>query len=361
MRRTLCLLISLCVLLILGTGFANESNADSAPPVAGAGSLADMKPIKLTMSTSKTEKADAATVAYYNRVSKRSDGKVSFDFYFTSSLVTNIREVPNALKAGICDVSQLNMGNYTGLFPLNSSIVSIPFMGMNDNTTGVYGKLMEAYPDLNAEYAKAGIKLLSYSITRPFNIHVKLKEKYSQPSDLSGLKIAGVTVTDMEILKKAGVIPVTVAYPDIYSSLEKNVINGVVNHAGPVVYTKFYTHVNNHIVFGENSGMFVDVVAYVMRLETWNALPREVQQIFMEEAAQFQKDDFKVMKDTETALQKLAADKGGYYIVLTGEQIQPWKKIAADTVEKLIAEKEKANPKFRDMYKSALELIAKSK
>jgi len=378
MKKVFSLLILICILSVLAVGCGSSSapSADTAPstdtapsadtgPAAGtapkADPFADMKPINLIMSTTKPEKADTATTAYYNRVTERTGGKVTFDFYYSGSLVSNPRELPDALQSGICDVTQLNLCNYPTILPLNSSAVSMPFMGMNDDTIGVYGQLMEMYPELEAEYRKIGVKLLSYSVTRPYNVHVKLNGEYTGPSDFNGIKIAGATNADLEILQKAGAVPVTVSYSDLYASLEKNVINGLCQHAGPVLNNSLYEHVNTHLIFGENSGMFVDVIAYVMRLETWDSLPEAVQKVFIEEAAQFQKEDFEKMKADETSLQKVAAERGNSYIILRDDQIKSWKDLAADTIEKIISENEKISPNFREMHETALKLIDEAK
>lgn len=380
MKRKLCLILALALIFVtlaacgekpastptptptpVSTPDAPPADTDEPPPV-DSDPFADMEPVTIIMSTSKNERADAATVDFYNRVSERTGGKVKFDFYFSSSLVSSIRDVPEALAAGICDVTQMNMVNYTGIFPLNSAIIGVPFMGMSDETIGVYGELMELYPQLEEEYAAAGVKLLSYSITRPYNLHINTKKEYSSIADIAGIKIGGSTPNDMEILQSAGAVPVSVMFPEIYQSLEKGVINGVLNHSAAVFNTSWYEHANQHIIFGENSGMFVDVVAYVMRLDTWNSLPEAVQQVFLEEAEQFKGEDFQVMRSSEDKLIEYCENTDGHdYIILDEQEIQAWRDIAAPTIQKIIAEKNGVDPQFEEMYNKALELIAKAK
>lgn len=368
MKKTLCAILA--VLMLVGCLAAcggnptpsaapstQPSQAPSAAPFAEpsgapeADPFADMDEIQLIYSSTKNEKADAAQLAYLDAITEASGGKVQFDVYLSNSLISSTRDIPDGVASGIADIATLNINNYTGLFPLNHNVISIPLTGVTDAARlDVMNYMYDKYPELEQEFTDAGLKLLGWSTTNASNLGVKLGKEYTSIADIKNVKITGASETEMDILADAGAVPVTIAFPEIYQSLEKNVISGFMNHSAPAFSMSFYEHIDNWVVFGEGSGIDTNLVAVCMGLDKWNSLPAEVQALF----EQFEPDRAAAELQTQLSFDKMLKEKmqedGKHYVVLTEEQIAEWEPFVQPIKDQIISDMEASHPGFEAMY-----------
>lgn len=373
MKKTLSLLLALTMLLACltacGGGSANQTPAPTGgQPATGAPAtqnpgqddpFADMKEITLTYSSTKNEKADAAQLAWLQSITDASGGKVKFDVYLSNSLVSSTRDLPDALATGVADIATLNMDNYTGMFPLNYNLLSIPFTGItNECRLDVMNYMYSKYPELEQEFTDNGLKLLGWSTTNGNNLGVKLGKEYTGIADLKNVKVSGSSSASVEILAAAGAVPVTVAFPEIYQSLEKNVINGFMNHSAPAFSMGFHEHVDNWIVFGEDSGLYFNLVAVCMGLDKYNELPDAVKALFEQAEPARAAAELETQLRFDAMLKQAMEDAGKHYVVLSEEQLAEWKPYVQPSVDKILADLEASHPGFGAMYADLCDYVA---
>ncbi len=343
---------------------AGEEKPAEGQPQAPAGDVNwdDIEPIELIVSSTKTEAADAALVAFTDRITERTQGKVTFSFFWGGSLV-KANEVVDALQVGTCDLAQVNYSNFENLFPMNCNVLAVPFMGMTTGTTEVYEQLLAAHPELQAELDNNGVHLCGYSMTAPYNLYMDSDAEIRKPEDLSGKKVICLQMNVMEFLTSVSCAPVQAAFSDFFTSIQGGVADGIITHGGVVNMQGITDEISQEIIFGENSGLYMETVAYCMGKDKWDSLPAEVQQVFVEEAEQFHLDDQAVQNGHDAIQRKAAEDAGHNYYVLTEEEVKVWK----DAMDPFIQDKLDeigALPgceKFREIYEDALSMIEAAK
>lgn len=351
-----------------GKGQDAAANNNASAPEESTGEASsdvnwdEIDPVELIVSSTKNENADAALVAFTERITERTQGKVTFSFYWGGSLVA-APEVVNGLQAGTCDMAQVNVSNFENLFPLNCNALAIPFMGMSAETTEIYPELAAKYPELSAEFEAQSLQLIGYSMSSPYNIFINSKSEIKTPADLSGSKLVCLQQTIMSFLSSNNCAPVQASFADFYTSIQGGVADGIVQNSGVINQQGITDLVNQELIFGENSGMYVELVTYCMNKDKWDSLPQAVQQVFEEESVQFHQDD-QALQNGHANKQKEAAEAAGHrYWVMTEEEMQPWKDALAPFIQTKIDEISAMDgcENFKTIYEDALTMIAEKK
>ncbi|MGQ7249467.1 TRAP transporter substrate-binding protein [Halomonas sp. V046] len=142
---------------------------------------------------------------------------------FPSGTLAKPDDIYEATVNGIADIGATAQGYTAGRFPL-TQIVELP--GVSD--TAVQGSciLQTLYDDglLDEEYADT--KVLYMFTTGPGYIHT-VDTDVRTPADLEGLRIRRPTAVAGDILENMGASPVGMPAPDIYTSMQRGVIDGL--------------------------------------------------------------------------------------------------------------------------------------
>jgi TRAP-type C4-dicarboxylate transport system substrate-binding protein len=100
-------------------------------------------------------------------------------------------------------------------------------------------------------------------------------------AELQGKKINVMTGYQRKVFNEVGWIPVNMQVPELYESLSRGVIEGIFLTAAAVVPMKFYEIGKAQVIFGPNS---MNNAPLAFNLDSWNHLPKDVQEAFMEAA-----------------------------------------------------------------------------
>ncbi|WP_165857524.1 TRAP transporter substrate-binding protein [Marinobacter sp. JSM 1782161] len=142
---------------------------------------------------------------------------------FPSGTLTKADDAYEGAVNGISDIAITAQGYTAGRFPL-SQIVELP--GVASTASQGACVLQTLYDDgqIASEYEDTHV--LFMFTTGPGYIHTRdtLVEK---PSDLDGLRIRRPTAVAGDILENMGASPVGMPAPDIYTSMQRGVIDGL--------------------------------------------------------------------------------------------------------------------------------------
>ncbi|MCI8538452.1 MAG: TRAP transporter substrate-binding protein DctP [Oscillospiraceae bacterium] len=340
---------------------AGPANSTPAAPVDGD-ALAGLEPRELIVASVRGEGPDEALIAYTDRITERTGGKITFSFFFGGSLA-KANEAVDALQNGVCDIMMVNVSNFENLFPLNATVLAVPFMGMNTQTTEVYPELAAKYPELSQEFEAQNLKLLSYSMTAPYNLGISSDKEIRVPSDLAGTKVICLQENIMNFLSAQNAAPVQVGFADFYTSIQGGVAQGIIQNGGPINTQGIYDLLNQYLIFGEDGGLYMELVTYCMNNDVWNSLPDAVKTIFEEEAVEFHTHDQRVLNENIRILEENAAAQSSRYWEMTEEEMAPWKEAMAPFIQEKIDEIS-AKPgcsNFHAIYDDALAMIADAK
>jgi len=302
--------------------------------------------IKLKFSTSfmPPEPPNVQAMHTLDAVEKKTDGRVKFERHLAGAL-GGPKEQLGLVKTGAVDIISLHVDQYPQELPLhqitNTEQLVTNAQGVA-NVTAITQEIPETARLLEAEQKKNNIKIFYFHANGPTGLTPRFVAK--SLADLKGKKVNVITAYQRDVFKELGWIPVNVQIPELYEGLSRGVIDAIFMATAAVLPLRWNEVGKSHLYFGDNT---VVSTPLAMNLDTWNKLPKDIQQIFMEssrETAQWsvqENDNF--VKATYGAFEKAgappvkvsAAEREQFFKVLFKHQEANNKKIAkAAGVEK---------------------------
>jgi TRAP-type C4-dicarboxylate transport system substrate-binding protein len=200
-------------------------------------------------------------------VEKRTGGKVNINTYPGSTLL-GAKDMMDGVIAGQADIGCLCMAYQPGRFVVTNA-TGLP-VGIPDARTGSL-VLLDLYQKYTPEEF-AAVKVLAMFTTAPSNI--MSKEPVRNLDDIKGMSLRG-SGGAAQVLAAWGANPVGMPMPDTPEALQKGVVKGLLSSLETLKDFKFaemcrYVTLTNTAIYP---------FAVVMNMNTWNALPKDVQQV----------------------------------------------------------------------------------
>lgn len=218
-----------------------------------------------------------AIMPWIEEIEEQSGGRISITFYAPDELVPD-GEGYDSCVSGICDFVAGMCSETPGKFPLDS-VLALPFLVPSGEAgTYVLEELPKIYPEWNEQYE--GTKLLwqwTGSITQ---LHTtdKLVETLE---DLQGMQIIAVVADTLDNLALLGVNTVEVTATEVYTSLERNMAEGVIFPFAAIQSLKVVDVSSYHTFLNMEVGSFY----MAMNIDSYNSLPSDLQEIIEESCA----------------------------------------------------------------------------
>lgn len=259
------------------------------------------------------------------------------------------------VSEGRANFGIINPFYYPGDLPL-TNVASVPFIS-NDPWafTTALNDLYVSNAALKAEYAKAGVELITFVPVSATIVGTKKEVKTL--GDLKGKKIRAVGLLS-SAFSEIGASPVSVPAGDIYQSIEQGVIDGYTSYPFDIAVDNSFNEVAPKVI-DAGTGTY-SVGAILMNKSNWDSLSEDQQKKIRGNMATFTDDssdqiakDLKEMCDkflkadgSATALSE--GDVSKFKDIVGDSLIKQWKKDAegsgvdADTSTKFLAELEDA-------------------
>jgi len=212
-----------------------------------------------------------ATAIWAKKVEEATGGKVKITMYPASALAKG-NATYDAVKSKVAHIGWSVNGLYSGRFPL-TDLISQPFIGADSALEGSLAlwNNYNKFPEVQAEYSDVKVLVLHTHQGAPIGTR---KIAVKRLSDLKGLKIRATAGGALQWLKAVDAAPLTMPPFDIYTNMEKGVIDGwtidLIGAEGFKIYevTDYYTM----------PYYYVNTFWVVMNKDTWNSLPAGVKQ-----------------------------------------------------------------------------------
>jgi TRAP-type mannitol/chloroaromatic compound transport system substrate-binding protein len=156
---------------------------------------------------------------------------------------------------------------------------------------------------VDKHYQKLGLKVVAIAISATKGYHIVLRAPVSPAGDLQGRKIRG-TPSYHSVIAMLGASPVVLPGGEVYSALEKGVVDGAAWPASGVLGMRWY-EVAKYMLrpsFGLSHYLFL------MNLNAWNRLTEAERNIFLAEGRKVEEIWFKeydrMVQEEEAALIK---------------------------------------------------------
>jgi len=222
-----------------------------------------------------------------DKMNTESGGRLKIRIYSSSSLLAQPDCWPGVSK-GIAD---LGYGPRYETFGHDVSIMIGQWeMGCPNNTVAakIMADAQAAFPEVAKEWAQN--KVIINNSHPPANLHNNIREIRS-PADLKGLQMRASNVETSTLIQKIGGTPVVMPMSESYQALQKNTVQGIMSpievlenfRLGEVV--KYTSSV--YLYFSPEFPLY-------MNWDTWNGLPKDLQDIITKNVPWAQ-DDSNIM------------------------------------------------------------------
>jgi TRAP-type C4-dicarboxylate transport system substrate-binding protein len=172
----------------------------------------------------------------------------------------------SATMAGLVDLDYGNKLDFEGIMTITSQL-------LND------------VPEFSAEYENLGLKVIWFVPSPAYA--VISNEPITDVASMQGKKIRTFGNILPKLIEAGGAVPLSVAFGEIYTSLQTRLIDGALTDPPAMLTGKFHEVAKNLVTFGPGFGAFTAIapVAYFVNLEDWNALPADVQEAVLRVAS----------------------------------------------------------------------------
>lgn len=166
-------------------------------------------------------------------ISKASDGKLNVACHVGGSLPIKASTIAQSIADNVLQLGLVDSLSYNSLVPAAGAL-SLP--GLFPSSTALQDGIKALTPMLNAEFAKRNVVILGIA-SYPLQV-IYGTSKLTTLSDLKNLKIRVTTPEQAEFAVRFGATPITLGAPDVATSLQRGIIQGVLtsNVGGGIIW-----------------------------------------------------------------------------------------------------------------------------
>ncbi len=285
---------------------------------------ADVIKLKSANYLPPTHKMSLLGQKFCEEVNKRSNGRVEITYFPGGTLLSPVKMF-TGITQNIADMGLSHIAYTRGRFPV-TEVFDLP-LGFPSGyvasqvSNDFYNKFKPAeWNSVHVLYLATSGPLVLHTVNKP----VKTLE------ELKGLKIRA-TGAMSDVVKALGAVPLPIEMPDVYESLRRQVIDGIMVDLSPLKYWKF-AEVEKYVTASWQLGTGYSFY-FVMNKNKWNSLPPDIQKIFTDVAFETMNKQAALWNEMDIEGRDLFKSQGGQVLNLTDAEAAKWVK----AVEPVIA------------------------
>jgi TRAP-type transport system periplasmic protein len=290
-RRTIAA-SGLALAFAAGLGWPNQADAQQVRKLTYATYVPD------TFAMSK------ADIWFMDEVTKRTNGRIVFERYFSGSLLKASDILPG-IAAGAADIGNSVPSAYNRAdYPLSN--ITLPFLTDRvDSVTFAFKDIYEKNPQFRKEYEGRGLRLL-YAPAYGENT-IWSSRRIAAPADVKGLRVRAVLAVG-DALAKLGASTVAIPWGEAVEGMRRGVVDAM---SSAPFDTAVGSGLHEIAKFGSDAGRMgvYAVSTMVINQRTWNSFDQDTQKIFEDVAAQVPQQYFKLLDELLDQAAKRVAER----------------------------------------------------
>ena len=285
---------------------------------------------------------------------KRTGGRVKVEFYWAQSLV-KVTESLDAVAKGIADLSFIPVAYFHGKLPLSSCTELIYVTDKPDAHAYACTELYKTYAPFRDEWEGQNLHVTQFHDS--YSSVLITKKKVNSLEDIKGLKIRGIGLIS-EAIKLLGAVPVSLPGPEIYSAMERGVVDAVSGSAFDWTIAMRMYEVGPYIT-DAGVGIYI-TLATVMNNTLWKKLPDDIKAVIDNLGQEFPKKSCEIMMaDNKVSIAK-GVKEGAKLYTLPAQELQRWKnKVTPALWDNWLKSTEKPGVNVRECLKKFREILPK--
>lgn len=312
MRKTVGILLvailSVSVLLTgcLGSG-TQPVDTPKEPSKAGQGSEqanGEKITIRLGTSTQVTMPGCMAAERFAEQITEKTNGRITVEF-FPARQLGDEAELLQQLMEGTLETALISTSTFATYTPLLETL-QLPFL-LNSYEKEYKAVTSPEMMDIFDSLEELNVKPLSvfeYGIRHLANN----KRPINSLDDLNGLKLRVVpSELIMSSINAIGGNPTPMAYGEVYTALQTNVIDGLEVNFTSIYSEKFY----EVLKYVSEIGLWPFPSVMALNLDFYNSLSAEDQQLFKDVAKECLEYNMELFKEAEAKSRETILENGG--------------------------------------------------
>ncbi len=247
-------------------------------------------------------------------IAEKTGGELKIRHVAGGALLTSENMI-DGLRGGVANMGSAVVSFSPGQLPISATLAGVVDIGLGNelslvDVSKITSRLLEEMPELSAEYEAQGLKPLWFVPSPPYAIISN--DPIEKLEDFNGKKIRTFGNIIPKMVEAAGGVPLSVSFGEVYTSLQTGVLDGALTDPPAMRSGKFNEVAKNLVTLGPDKGAATAMapVAFVINLESWNALTPDVQKAVEEASAEMTEIGAQRMSDfAESSIQALA-DEG---------------------------------------------------
>lgn len=274
-------LLSLLSALIIGVLAACGGNSDNTDSSNGTDSsdASDKKPEFVLEYTDHDAPQGMRTKlieeVWIPEIEKQTDYRVKVNVNMGGSLFSTSESLAG-IENGIADMGMVAGEPYPDKLFGNEIFSLFPKSAKTwESLNEIYTEAFEKIPILQEEGIEKYNQKLLFAVS-PSPLAFGATYEIDSLADLKGKKWRAANKRHLEMLGNTGAETVSVPWEDVYTSLQTNVIDGVLTNYDGFDKMKFYESAPNILVAPEL--WYATPHMHTINLDTWNSLPEDIQE-----------------------------------------------------------------------------------
>ena len=248
--------------------------------IAGWSPTAIAQPVKLRVADSFPAGhyiPEVATKYWMQEVTRATNNAVTFE-YFPAEQLGKAKDLLALTVSGVTDIGYVAPSYISDKLPL-SAVAELPgsFASACTGTTAYWKLAKDGGFLATHEFAPNGVRVLFAFVLPPYQLYLS-KAKLENLKSIDGLKIRP-TSGAVELMRKLNAVPVQIPAPEVYESLSRGTIDGVLFPTASI-FAYNLQGLLKYATIGESFGSFV--VTYAISEKRWKTLPPNVQKAMVE-------------------------------------------------------------------------------
>lgn len=314
-----------------GSGGGGEGVDFGASLADYQAAFADIEPIELTTQSPAPKGAVTGKNVedYLNAITEWSAGKITFDVSYANA-VAPPGETDDALVDGRLDLSQVLPIYEPSDYPANAALVEATFVSDQSAVAGTLqsnawpNEVAFKTPEILAEYEDQGIKLMVPQYNSGVNV-LFCDEPRRDLASMRGMQAASGGQAQTAEIEALGGTAASVAYPELFESLQRGVVDCTVSSLTVGVLGGFI-ETAPHLTIDPSAGFAMAPGGMAISQSTWDSLPLVAQQLLWDRLDVFMASNMegKIWPNTAAAVREAKA---------AGGSIGPFESDAQDAIQ----------------------------
>ncbi len=280
---------------------------------------------------------------YAEAVSQRTNGQVTIEVYGGGVLIATT-QLLSGVRSEVIDIFSGSFSYWPGDLPFSADSTALPF-AWDWNT--VPQVLKELTPYLNDELAKQNAQILFYVPLE--NGLFSRKAINPDNPNLKGFNVRVFGGAWTKLAQLMGGTPITMGSAEVPVAISTGVIDAFFTSYGSYYAQALYGPAPYIVT---THGFINLATAPCIGVNRWNTLPKDIQQILMEEGAKVQSGVIAGSVAEVNQIIKNSVAKGGKDITLTPAQVKVWQDLSRPVWNDLIT-------KYPDKGKAWIDTVNK--